>query len=75
MNGNAKWVFTIVAGVIILIVAGWLINTSAEVKITSTEVAVLKSQFLQIKDDMSEIKVVMKDIRNDQIRRQKSEDH
>ena len=80
MNGNMKWLITILSGVVVLIVAGWLITTSAEVKSTSTDVAVLKMQLTQIKCDMVEIKdgvkgiiVEVRDIRTDQVRRERKE--
>jgi hypothetical protein len=73
MNGNFKWLLSILSGVVIVIVAGWLITTSAEVKATSTDVAVLKTQLTQIKCDILEIKDGVKDIRTDQIRRELKE--
>lgn len=69
MNGNLKWLFSLIGGMIVIIVTGWLITTSAEMKANSTDVAVLKSQFTQLKCDVLEIKDVVKDIRSDQIRR------
>ena len=73
MNGSAKWLYSIVSGIVIIIIAGWLMTTSAEVKTTSTNVAVLQSQYTQIKCDMAEIKDLVKDIRLDQLRRERKD--
>jgi hypothetical protein len=73
MNGNIKWLFTILGGVIVVLITGWLMTTSAEVKSTSTDVAVLKMQFSQVKCDIQEIKDMVKDVRSDQVRREQRE--
>lgn len=70
MNGNVKWLFGIIAGVLIVVVAGWLLTTSAKLEANCTDVAVLKSQFAQVKDDISEVKGLVTEIRRDQIRRE-----
>lgn len=73
MNGNFKWLLSILGGIVVVIVAGWLLSTSAEVKATSTDVAVLKTQITQMKCDVQEIKDGVKEIRSGQIRRELKE--
>ncbi len=68
MNGTFKWIMSIISGVAIIVLAGWLITTSAEVKATSTSVAVLQAQYSQIKCDLTEVKDLVKEIRSDQVR-------
>jgi hypothetical protein len=82
MNGNFKWLLSILSGVVIVIVAGWLITTSAEVKSTSTDVAVIKAEMKQFRCDISEIKEgvrgigsEVRDIRSDQLRRERKENN
>lgn len=69
MNGTLKWIMSILSGIAVIVVAGWLITTSAEVKATSTSVAVLQAQYSQIKCDLTEVKDLVKEIRSDQVRR------
>jgi hypothetical protein len=66
MNSGLKWLFTIIGGVFVVLITGWLLTTSAEVKSTSTNVAVLQTQFTQVKD-------LVKEIRFDQLRRERKE--
>jgi preprotein translocase subunit SecF len=73
MNGNMKWLFSILSGIMVIIVAGWLLTTSSEVKATSTDVAVLKTQYAQIKCDITEVKELVREIRSDQVRREQKE--
>ena len=73
MNIGLKWLYTILGGVFVVLITGWLLTTSAEVKSTSTNVAVLQTQFAQVKCDMQEIKDLVKEIRNDQVRRERRE--
>ena len=73
MNGNVRWLFGIIGGVLVILITGWLLTTSAEVKITSTNVAVLQAQYAQIKCDLTEVKDLVKDIRSDQVRREQRE--
>jgi Tfp pilus assembly protein PilN len=73
MNSGLKWLYTILGGVFVVLITGWLLTTSAEVKSTSTNVAVLQTQFTQVKCDMQEIKDLVKEIRFDQLRRERKE--
>jgi Tfp pilus assembly protein PilN len=73
MNSGLKWLYTILGGVFVVLITGWLLTTSAEVKTTSTNVAVLQTQFAQVKCDMQEIKDIVREIRGDQVRRERRE--
>ena len=73
MNSGLKWLYTILGGVFVVLITGWLLTTSAEVKATSTHVAVLQTQFAHVTCDVQEIKDLVKEIRNDQVRRERRE--
>ncbi len=73
MNGMYK---QIVVGVVTLLIAGWIAYTStkgytldAMVAGINTRVTVLETVASTIKDDILEIKVMMKEVRDDQRRR------
>lgn len=73
MNGMYK---QIIVGVVTLLIAGWIAYTStkgytldAMVAGINTRVAVLETVASTIKDDILEIKNMMKEVRDDQRRR------
>ena len=73
MNGMYKQV---IVGVVTLLIAGWIAYTSTKgytidsmVAGINTRVAVLETVASTIKDDILEIKNMMKEVRDDQRRR------
>lgn len=73
-NGFKK----IAVGVMVVLIAGWVtyvsvkgVSLDAVVAGINTRVSVLEQVASTIKEDIQEIKILMRDVRNDQIRREK----
>ena len=69
MNGQLKWILSVAAALVVM----WLGWTSQTTMTHSTAIAVLQSQFTEIRSNMIEIKDMVKDIRQDQQRRELKE--
>jgi phage terminase large subunit-like protein len=69
MNGQLKWILSVAAALVVM----WLGWTSQTTMTHSTAIAVLQSQFNEIRSNMIEIKDMVKDIRQDQQRRELKE--
>ena len=69
MNGQLKWILSVAAALVVM----WLGWTSQMTMTHSTAIAVLQSQFTEIRSNMIEIKDMVKDIRQDQQRRELKE--
>ena len=74
-NGMAR---TIIIALVVFSITSWIgyitlrtINVSVEVASVTTKVAVIEAINLTIKDDIIDMKSTLKEIRNDQVRRQK----
>ena len=70
----------IVSGVLIIVIAGWITYVTlkgqtldAVIAGINTRVSVLEVVASTIKDDITEIKLLVKELRNDQIRRARRE--
>lgn len=77
---NGKMFKQIICGVMIVLVAGWItyvsmkgISLDAMVAGLHTRVTVLELVATTIKDDITEIKLLMKEVRSDQMRRERKE--
>lgn len=65
-----KFSKTVIAGVVVVIVAAWLSWVSVCSVSVDKRVTVLESVIIYIQNDMKEIKDILKEVRDDQKRRQ-----
>ena len=69
----------VVCGILIVLIAGWITYVSAKgvtldamVAGMNTRVTVLETVASTIKDDIIEVKIMLRDIRNEQMRKEKN---
>ena len=78
-SDNSNLFKQIVCGILIVLIAGWITYVSAKgitldamVAGMNTRVTVLETVASTIKDDIIEVKIMLRDIRNEQMRKEKN---
>ena len=73
MDDNKVSVLKFFTGVLGAVVIAWLIWVSNASVANSKDIAVMQANYITIKESVEEIKCLTKEIRQDQVRRQKKE--
>jgi len=73
MDDNRVSVLKFCAGVLGAVVIAWLLWVSNASVANSKDIAVMQANYITIKESVEEIKCLTKEIRQDQVRRQKRE--
>lgn len=72
-NGEWDSFKRVLFSILIIVVAGWIMWVSFSAAANKEEIAVLKASFSYVRSDLVEMKTLIKDIRQDQLRRERRE--
>lgn len=73
MDENKLSLFKWITGILGVIAAAWLIWVSNGTVINAKDIAVLQTNIITIKESIDDVKAITKEIRQDQIRRERKE--